>query len=166
MRSSAYWLGLFLLLLVCPVSFAEERNTADEFKFMELRQQLRERPQDPKAHQWIFAMGEYYFKERSPETAAAYFKRLDPLISRGIEDLMASVYLLRCALSTGDNPTAQALTQKLQDSLSSRQFLAIFDSSRERAWQSPLGNRFKLTEKVDSLEIDLNGKPFYTIDLS
>ena len=163
MRITAYLLVLLAVLTASPASLAEESSASYDFKFMELRQQLREHPDHPDARHWIFAIGEYYFRQHDLAAAGQYFNRFKPQMGRNAEELLAAVYLL---LSTEDPKTASALTRKLQEALSDKPFFAAFHASKVQAWRSPLGNHFDLKEEVDRLEIKLNGKPFYTIDLS
>ena len=163
MRNTAYLVVLLAFLTAGPASWAQESGADYDFKFMELQRQLREHPDHPDARQWTFAIGEYFFLEHNPAAAEQCFNRFKPQISRGTEDLLAVVYLL---LSAGDAKVASALAKELQETLSNKQFFAAFLTAKKQAWLSPLGNQFDLREEVDRLEIKLNGKPFYTIDLS
>ena len=133
---------------------------------MELRQSLREHPAGEEALHNRFAIGEYYFSQNMPVPAAESFGYLSSAEPKTSEELLAAVYLFRCARLMQDEKSAALLEKKLQEALSSRQFIATFHAARERDWRSPLGNHYSFREEVDRLEIQLNEKPFYTIGLS
>ena len=137
-----------------------------EFKFMELRQSLREHPTGAEALPNHFSIGEYYFSQKMLKLAAESFDRLRTAEPKRSEELLANIYLLLCARSMGDKKNTALIESELQESFSSRQFISIFRAAKDRGWTSPLGNRYVFHEEVDRLEIKLNDKPFYTIDLS
>ncbi len=158
---------LIFLLVTFPVTEALSFSASDaDFQFMELRRQLREHPEDPKAGQYLFAIGEYYFNQQNLFHAAEYFRKLQPKPSQSDGDFLATIYLLRCALMAKDFQTASGLEKELRDTLSSHPYFSAFRKSRARSWTSPFGNRFDFEEAVDQLEIKLNGKSFYILRLS
>ena len=149
-----------------PAPASEEAwDTRTDFKFLELQRELRDDPRGPHSRANLFAVGEYYFHENDPEQAAEHFRRFGPSDPQDPEDLVAMVYLVRCAVLAKDVETASALEKKLQDALSSKHFFVSFDEKHVQPWNSPLGNRFDFRESVDRLEILINGSPFYTINL-
>ncbi len=133
---------------------------------MDLRRQLREHPDGPEARHYLFSIGEYYFEQDMPTAASDCFVRMEPEASRGTEDLLALVYLARCAQVLKNQKMLSFFDAKLQDALASRGFFALFNSARSGTWRSTFGNRFDFKEEVDRLEIRLNEKPFYAISLS
>ena len=141
-------------------------SASQDFKFLELQRDLRENPKGPSARQDLFAMGEYYFQENIPSQAADYFGQLKPSKLKKTEDLLAIVYLARCADRIGNASSVAALKKELEEALSSNFFFAAFDNQKAWSWKSPLGNRFDFSERVDRLEIFCNGNPFYVIDLA
>ena len=162
---SIVWLAV---TAVAPVSANEagEGVSGLDFKFMELRQRLREHPSGIQALHDRFALAEYYFQKGMPSLAT---ETLRPFVSRepgNNEELLATVYLLRCAELMHDGEGFAAFEKTLQDALSSKQFVATFLASQTQTWRSRLGNRYVFREEVDRMEITLNDKPFYTIDLS
>lgn len=136
-----------------------------DFAFMEYRAFLKEYPKDPLAERAIFAIGEYYFRQRSTREAKEAFERLSTASLEEIPRLLTTVYLLQCARTSEDTVTVQALEFHLKEILSSRKLFLAFEENRVQEWISPLGNRFELREFVDRLEIVLNDAPFYTIRL-
>jgi hypothetical protein len=137
-----------------------------DFKFMELRQQLRDHPTGDDALHNHFAIGEYYFSRNMPGPAAESFVHLSYAAPKSSEELLSAVYLVRCAFLMHNEKTVAHLKTNLQEALSSRQFVATFSPSREWDFRSPLGNHYHFREEVDRLEIQLNESPFYAINLS
>lgn len=156
-----------VVIAMAPLIPSANASDADlDFKFLELRRQWREDPNGPQSRHYLFAMGEYYFGAGMPSEAVEYFRAIDPEPSRSTEELLATVYLLRCAQASRDVKAAGELKIQLQEALSSKGFFEVFHTERGEVWQSLLGNRYDFTEEVDRLEIRLNDKPFYTINIS
>lgn len=168
MRLKLAFMVLSACLMAAPASAndAEVRGPSLDFKFMQLRQHLRENPSGDSARHDHFAIGEYYFRQGMPKAAAESFRHIDPSYPRNQEELLAAVYLLRCASLTGDKEAAAERERALLEFLSSKQFIAAFGEAEVKQWVSPLGNRYTIREEVDRLEISLNGSPFHVIDLS
>jgi hypothetical protein len=168
MRSSnRLFLVLLLALSATPAYPADPADPAAvEFKFMEMRQRLRENPKSEEARVCLFALGEYYFMRHMPQAACAYFKDLKPRVPGTPSEFLTAVYLLRCAQLAQDTETAGLFEEQLKEALSSQQFFAVFRAARTHTWNSPLGNHYDFHEEVDRMEILLNGTLFYTIRLA
>ena len=134
---------------------------------MEFSAVLRNYPADPLASKAAFAVGEYHFLRRDFRGAEQFFTRLRPDAPdlKKPADIVGLAYLSLCAQRLGDTERSRALESALKQLLSSGSYLSVFDKNRPREWVSPLGNRFKLRETVDRLEIFSNDKPFYTVEL-
>lgn len=151
--------------VVAPAA-EEVFDAAGDFKFLELQRELRENPNGPRVRENLFAIGEYYFQENNPKLAADYFRRFGPSELKKTEDLVAKAYLTSCATKIGDTASAAILRKELEEALSAHSFFVSFNNTRFWSWKSPLNNRFDFHETVDHLEISLNGRLFYTINLS
>jgi len=136
-----------------------------DFAFMEFRALLQEDPDERLAQKATFAIGEYYFKQRSTREAKEAFKAFYKSATEEIPKLLATVYLLQCARFVKDMEAVQAFELRLKETLSSKKLFLAFEENRMQEWTSPLGNRFQLREFIDRLEISLNDTPFYDIHL-
>lgn len=155
-----------VILLGSSASAEDAFDATHDFKFMELQRDLRENPKGPRARENLFAIGEYYFQENNLKLATEYFRKFAPIKSNNAEDLIATAYLARCADLAGDTEVTAELKKELEESLSSHSFFSSFNNNHVWSWRSPLGNRFDFREHVDRMEISINDKPFYTINLS
>ena len=163
---------LFLFIhLGLVFSFSPAQNlafawTADEdFKFMELQQKLRKNPDGPQARNNVFAVAEYYFKQKSYFAAAKYFRRFLNLSPDNLQAVLAQAYLVRCAELSKDSGEIDTLKNQLRELFAKRSFVASFKDYRMHSWRSASGNLFKISEWVDRMEISMNETPFYTLKL-
>ncbi len=157
---------LFIAFCLAVQAAAPASASDSDFRLMELRRKLREHPSGEEARRDRFSLAEQYFRQGMAREAAEVLKPIHSKNPGTNEELLASVYLLRCARAAGDEKAASALEKELQESLSSRQFVGTFRPEQVRQWNSPTGNHYVFREEVDRMEITLNEKAFYTIDLS
>ena len=136
-----------------------------DFAFMEYRALLQEGPEGPLAQKATFAIGEYYFKQRSTHEAKQAFEKFREASAEEVPKLLATVYLVQCARFLEDAAAVKAFDSYLKETISSKKLFLAFEENRMQEWTSPLGNRFQLREFLDRLEISLNDAPFYTISL-
>lgn len=157
---------IFFVSSVADLNAEQDPATVSDHAFLELRSQLLAHPEGPQSRRILFALGEYFFQQNLPEMAAGYFARLNPEPSRGPQDLLAAVYLARAARQTHNESSAAHLEDVLKQTLASKSFFTSSSEARTQQWRSALGSRYELRESVDTWEIFLNGRPFYTIRLA
>ena len=141
------------------------RNGRRDFAFLEYKAFLRDNEKSPLAREARFAIGEYYFELADLSQARNAFS---DVLSGGPSDklaMLSEVYLLLCARRLDDTASSRSFEESLKELLSSKRFLRLFDGRPPEKWTSPLGNDFRFREDADRMEIDLNGKDFYTIVL-
>lgn len=154
----------FFLAACLVLSNAGELRCSPEadkdFLYLEIKRSLRESPSDFRKH---FAVGEYLFETGQLEQAAGSFRQAAPGGDPRL-DLLSSVYLAEIARLQKD-PSAAERVRSLKDALARRRYVSLFGRTRTGRWASPLKNDYEMVERVDRLEVYLNGSLFYVLSL-
>ena len=153
-------------LALFPAAHATDLHDSEhDFLFLQLQQSLRNEPASPENTARYFALGEYQFELKNFDEAERFFRRADGKTS-GMPALLTKVYLARIA-GARDRRTQSVEARRLKQTLAGRHFFSVFgpDEKKQEVWTSLLKNRYTLDERVDRLEVYLNGSLFYTVSL-
>lgn len=164
-RKIRLWACFLTCLCAVPFVHAETllpSQPEQDLLFLEVQRSLREEPDSPFNDARRFAMGEYLFRAHNYGSAGKYFLALEGSSLDGPQALLSLVYLDQIARDAG---SGTEVLERLKKNLSDRRFFSPFGSEREELWVSPLKNQYRMVERVDCLEVYLNGSLFYRLEL-
>lgn len=133
------------------------RKGDDDFAFMYFKECLRKDSKSKFAPKALFAIGEYYFSNRSLAQASKAFAAFVNRYPKSKSAVFAYSYLMVLAKKDQNQSLVQEFKRKI---IAFQKLKLLFSDFKEYKYRSPFFNKYKAIYFIDRVEIYINGKLF------
>lgn len=131
-----------------------------DFAFIKLNSYLRENPDSPNAPQIKFAIIEYYFQTNNYSAAIDELTKYINGYPAENNTVFAQTLLYKIL---SENKEDSPLLEKLKEAFFSKSIFLTFSDSKIKSYTSIFGNKYKVVDYVDRIEVFKNKELLFEI---